>query len=43
MGPKQAGLEEQIPRESEGDPLRNKRRKKMDMEEKIKVFVSFGS
>lgn len=32
-------MEEQTPRESEGGPLQNEERKKMDMEEKIKVLA----
>lgn len=30
--PLETGLEERTPRESEGDPVQSKRRKKMDME-----------
>lgn len=32
-------MEEQTPRESEGGPLKNKGKKKMDMEKKIKVLA----
>lgn len=44
LGGPPAGSEgEQTPRECDGGPLKSKGRKKMDMEEKVKVFISSGN